>query len=645
MLIWHFTPIIFLFLLSGSISMLIAIFNWRLRAQPGFAKLALIMILVSLWTFADGFQFSATNIQVKWIIFLGKSTLVSVFNTLIVPFICEFFQYKWLTRPRLLFLYFVIAIFQIFESSNPLHHLVWTGYSLSQTNPDFLVVFSGPIFYIELGYLALLTCSCILILLFEAWRSTGWKRLTAALLAGSISFPYLTYLGYSLFPDAIFGNILMPLGYSISGMTISLIVFEDLQRTIQSQTNQLIKNIRELEAEISTRKLMEKNLLDFQDSLAQQMSDQTRKLAGLYEMILLSGKSLSKKNLLENSLERIRVMLECELVCFYDPMQDTPSTTFAGLESVIAGTPQDFRFEWMGQSQDVVVRVDGRLSNPLPDEVRQAGFKACSGKLVNIQNQNLGVFACYWKDLHQFRVEEISLIGALSEELGVILENAHMRELISSDATRHERRRLARELHDSVVQSLHSLVFTASTARQAAATKPEKLPEILDLMSTSAQLALQEMRLMLYELRLIKSEEILFLDGIQSRLDAVERRANIEAELKVESGTTWPRDWDQDLYALSMEALNNSLKHAHATRVEIHLDGNKQKFTLMIRDNGKGFNLGAISLGGMGLSTMAERAERLGGRLVIDSAPGAGTLICLLIDESVNINPDGSENL
>ena len=644
-MIWHFTPSILLFLLSGSISLMAAILNWRLRQQPGFAKLALIMLLVSLWTFADGFQLSIISLEAKWYLHLFESSLIWLFNTLIVPFICEIYQYKWLTRPRFVLLFFIPGVFQLFEWTNPFHHLVWTGYSLYPANPDILIVSYGPLFYIELIYLVLLSVACVLLLTNEMGRSKGWKRLTAGLMALSISVPYLAYWGYTLLPGDILGISLMPIGYSVSGLAISWVVFEDLQRTIQAQTSLMRGNILELEAEISRRKVLEKNLLDFQDSLAQQMSDQTRKLSGLYEMILLSGQSLSMQDLLDQSLARIRVMLGCELVCFYDLSQASPTASFAGPQVFEPGQAPIFRFEWMGQGQDVIAHVQGRLTNPLPDEVRQAGFKACAGKRVKIKNENLGIFACYWKDLHQFRVEEISLIGALSEELGVVLENARLRELISMEATQHERRRLARELHDSVVQSLHSLVFTASTARQAAVSKPEKLAEILELIATSAQLALQEMRLLLYELRLIPSEEILFLDGLQSRLDAVERRANIEAELQVESGSSWPKGWNQDLYALSIEALNNSLKHAHATRVEIQLAGHEHKFELKIRDNGKGFNLGSISLGGMGLSTMAERAERLGGRLVIDSAPGAGTLIQLVIDESIDLNPTGDESL
>ena len=568
----------------------------------------------------------------KWLFVLIESALLWSFNTLIVPFIGDFFQYKWLTTRKLTILYGISAIFLILEWTNSFHHLIWNSYRLNPDNPDILLITNGPLFNLEAAYLIGLTGACVLLLIFEMFRSKGQKGINAGLIAVSISVPYITYFLSLLYPGEALGISLMPIGYAVSGLSISWVVYEDLQRTVRLQTSLLQTNIQELEMEIQKRKLLEQGLLQFQDSLAQQLSDQTRKLAGLYEMILLSGKVLPIQSVLEQSLARIRVTLGCQLVCYYNSSQSSPATVFSGFEANVHESVTDLRFEWMGQELDLIARADGRIPDDLPQEVRQAGFLACAGKRVRIQNKDLGIFACFWDDPHPFRVDEISLIEALSEELGVILENALMRELVSLDATQLERRRLARDLHDSVVQSLHSLVFSANTARQASLSSPEKLEKILELLSSSAQLALKEMRLLLYELRLVSSNELLFLEGIQTRLDAVERRANIDAELSVGSGAVWPQAWETDLYAISMEALNNSLKHAQATRVELRISGNEQTFEFTITDNGKGFDVRAVRRGGMGLSTMAERAERLGGRLTITSTPGAGTQISLNID-------------
>lgn len=645
MLNWHFDTSTLLFALSGLVALVVALINWRQRRQPGFAKLSMIMFLVFLWILVSGLELSVREPDAKMFFILIESTLISVFNTLLVPFVCEFLQYKWLTPPRQAILWVIAAFFIALEWTNSFHHLIWTEYHLNPANPDILLTSHGPLFVFDNAYLLLITISCILLLIFEMLRFRGSKSFSAGLIAASFTVPYLTYFGYLLNSDEILWNSLMPIGYSISGLLISWVVFEDLQRTVSVQTGQLHGKIQELEMEINNRKQLEQHLLEFHDSLAQQVSDQTQKLSGLYEMILLSGKSLPLQNVLEQSLERVRATLGSDLVCYYDLAQGLPASTFCGSGGIDNASLANLRFEWMGHGQDLIARVDGRIPDDLPEEVRRAGFKACTGKRVKNQDQNIGIFACFWADLHQFKVDEISLIGALSEELGVILENAQLRESASANATQIERRRLARELHDSVVQSLHSLVFAANTARQAAATSPEKLGGILDLISSSAQLALKEMRLLLFELRLIPSGEIQFLEGIQTRLDAVERRANIDAELNVESGTSWPWDWEKDLYAITMEALNNSLKHAQASRIEVHVGGNEQNFELKIMDNGRGFDPGTVCRGGMGLSTMTERAARMGGHLGIISKPGAGTLITMGMDRPVASNPKGSETI
>ena len=190
-----------------------------------------------------------------------------------------------------------------------------------------------------------------------------------------------------------------------------------------------------------------------------------------------------------------------------------------------------------------------------------------------------------------------------------------------------ERRRLARDLHDSVTQSLYSLVYSADSARKMAKSQPQKLDAVLSHLSDSALLALKEIRLMLYEMRLIPQGEINMLEAIETRLEAVERRAKIDANLTVEDGLEWPKTWEIELYPIVIESLNNSLKNAQASKVDIRITELHGEFSLCIEDNGKGFDLKNVSQGGMGLTNMNERAQKLGGRLKIDSTPGVGTKI------------------
>jgi signal transduction histidine kinase len=232
----------------------------------------------------------------------------------------------------------------------------------------------------------------------------------------------------------------------------------------------------------------------------------------------------------------------------------------------------------------------------------------------------------YWDAAHSFSVEDISLVNAVAEELAVILENIDLRQRMESAITLKERRRLARDLHDSVTQSLHSLVLAAYAANNRLQQgNLDKLQVSLEQISEGAVQALKEMRLLLYEMRLVPLQDVDMVKAIQNRLEMVEGRAGIQTAFNVRDDAVWPKAWEGDLFCIITEALNNSLKYAQAHQIDITLCGNVTNFTLDIRDDGAGFDQAQGSNGGMGLKTMAERAERLGGKLIVESQPGSGT--------------------
>jgi signal transduction histidine kinase len=91
-----------------------------------------------------------------------------------------------------------------------------------------------------------------------------------------------------------------------------------------------------------------------------------------------------------------------------------------------------------------------------------------------------------------------------------------------------------------------------------------------------------------------------------------------------------PMAVEEGLYRIAHEALNNCLKHAHAGHVTVNVSRQDQRVTLTVADDGVGFDPATVrEVGGLGLSAMAERAARLGGRLSVDSRPGEGTRVCV----------------
>lgn len=192
-----------------------------------------------------------------------------------------------------------------------------------------------------------------------------------------------------------------------------------------------------------------------------------------------------------------------------------------------------------------------------------------------------------------------------------------------------ERNRLARDLHDSVTQSLYSLTLLAEAGqRMVTARDLQQIEGNQTRLGDIAQQALQEMRLLVYELRPVALERQGLIGALEQRLETVERRAGIQARIRVQGQIDLPRDVEEELYRIAQEALNNSLKHTQASMVDLTLEADGDSVTLKVFDDGQGFDPQAMSdRGGLGLVSMQERAERIGGRLAIHSTPRDGTTI------------------
>jgi signal transduction histidine kinase/ligand-binding sensor domain-containing protein len=210
---------------------------------------------------------------------------------------------------------------------------------------------------------------------------------------------------------------------------------------------------------------------------------------------------------------------------------------------------------------------------------------------------------------------------------------AELSQKMEAAAVAAERSRMARDLHDSVSQSLYSLVLLSEAGLRnlKAGTKGETdLDETLTTLarlSKIAQQALQEMRLMVYQLRQPALEKTGLAGALEHRLEAVERRASLKARLIVEGDLHLSQAVEQELYFLGQEALNNALKHAEACSVTVRLARASGSLVFEIQDDGRGFDPCRAAGGGFGLESMRQRAEKLGGNLEIESAPGCGTRI------------------
>jgi signal transduction histidine kinase len=627
---WQFTPIAFMYLLAGMINLFSAGINWQRRnTHTGLTTLSLVLFTAGIWLAGWFFELSVVEVDAKQIFLTFEDSFGVALYILLLFFVLDYFElWQWFSRRWRNSLWAMMAINGVIAWTNPLHGLFVSGYTPGPPESNITYFTHSPLFEILNLFFTSLVAVSFLLLCYKSIISRGRERKIALLVTAALAAPFYTYLLFLLLPDQFSGLLAMPFGFSLAALLIDWVIVEDFRDLIGEDTNRLELSINNLRSEISKRERLEQSLRHAQDSLSMQLASQSSKLSGLYDLILISSQTLTRTDLLMTSLKKITSVLYCRSTLYYqvDSNRMLHLDNFNGMVPAPDEYLQALSSDWLPMTSDVRAV---QFSNPGPDipsALKRQGCEAALYKWVIVHEHPLGVLAAFWEDEHPFPVEEIALFGALTDGLGLILENARLRQAMTNEATITERRRLARDLHDSVTQSLHSLVLNSQTAMEEN-TSPERLKRILKRLDTSARQALKEMRLLLFELRLVSLEETGLVELLTNRLEAVERRAGIHADLVIEPDAAWPRESEVQLYPLAIEALNNSLKHARANYVSVRLSGAGNNLLMEIQDDGVGFDPQAVQPGGMGLITMAERCQNLGARFEIIAKPAGGTTI------------------
>lgn len=229
---------------------------------------------------------------------------------------------------------------------------------------------------------------------------------------------------------------------------------------------------------------------------------------------------------------------------------------------------------------------------------------------------------------HGFTAADVRLLQLLADQAAMAVEHARMAGQVQTVAVIEERQRLSRELHDSVNQLLYAMaMYSEAAQRKLNAGDLSAVERHLENLNQLAKDALNEMRLLIFELRPPVLEQKGLQAALQQRLLSVEERLGLRPAFKWRVNAPLPQELEEGLYGIAQEALNNVVKHSGASNISVHLIQSGQTLLMRVEDDGKGFNPTAIGEGGMGFKTMTERANAMQARLQIFSAPGAGTSV------------------
>lgn len=377
------------------------------------------------------------------------------------------------------------------------------------------------------------------------------------------------------------------------------------------------------------------------ETLEEQVAERSQQLTTFLNIAMLSEEAHELAGSLQPALAAITEISDCD-ACTIHIIDGSQS----GLQLVAQrGVPPDLARSLHTVEMDATLKdwlqIGDQYHAPVGDRggpvlSEPLDFPGCQTSLtVRLRARGIsqGLLTCYRTSPQPFSPFQKTIVTALGDLLGVIVENHRLRVEAEGLAAIEERQRLAREIHDAISQSVYSLSLFARSAKDALdeGNEGKLLANLDDLEATSLQ-AMKEMRLLLYQLREAGSGDI--PSALEARFNQVERRLGMLATYEISGDLAIPDDIQHEVWRIVIEALNNTVKHANATAVRVQCCLVDEQLVVSVQDDGAGFD-GTGDFPGMGLRNMRSRAERLGGHLCIVSAPAKGTQVRLEIPVKV----------
>lgn len=376
-----------------------------------------------------------------------------------------------------------------------------------------------------------------------------------------------------------------------------------------------------------------------------ELQDKGERLQALYDMSTLMAQATTLESLADGFARRIAQVAHADGVAIR--WSDEANRRYLLLAS--QGLPQDMReaeqcleaghchcgAPQAGPGLRVIpIRAQGGA--PLP-HCAQAEFESLVALPIRLHDRTMGELELFYNAQHTPSAAERSLLEALAAHLAAAMENLRLDSLAKEAAVSQERNLLARELHDSIAQSLAFLKIQVQLMRDALASgDAARIQAVLGEIDAGVRESYGDVRELLLHFRTRANAEQIE-PALQTTLRKFEHQSGITARLHMQ-GQGLPLAPDVQLQVLHIvqEALSNVRKHAHAHQVWLDVQQQPQ-WRFEVRDDGIGFDAEdpARSEAHVGLRIMAERAERIGATLELLSTPGRGSSMVLTLPPAV----------
>jgi len=236
-----------------------------------------------------------------------------------------------------------------------------------------------------------------------------------------------------------------------------------------------------------------------------------------------------------------------------------------------------------------------------------------------------------------FQQADLDRLVAIARPAARMIDLTLTQREADAESRAWERKQLAQEVHDGPMQELSSVILLMELYRKILKDDAERAGKELTRAREQALDCLQDLRHIVYDLRLADLEKLSLLDELRRYVVEFQKRTGIAVNLVVsQKRREPPLGMKKNLYRIAQEALTNVRRHAKASEVEMRLQWGKEQLELSVTDNGRGFKVQealdqAHSEKRFGVLGMQERAYLMGGSLEIESAPGQGTTLRVIL--------------
>jgi signal transduction histidine kinase len=285
---------------------------------------------------------------------------------------------------------------------------------------------------------------------------------------------------------------------------------------------------------------------------------------------------------------------------------------------------------WLARLDELRAETFASGETVMERHEKDRAWLACAP--LRVRDHPVGMLAVVNSADRPFTDRQVAMLAVLAAFAASSIESARLAEQSHYVLLASERNRIAREMHDGVVQSLFSISLGLEVCKKLVVRDPQEVAARLENLQENLNASMTDLRRLIYDLRPAQLSQMGLAGAIEYWIREITAGESVHGSLAVEGELPdlLPQT-EACLYRVAKEAVSNVIKHAYARHFEVRMVGGRDAVSLTVEDDGCGFDAGEVVVGhktnGLGLRSIRERVDKENGYLTIESEPGRGTRI------------------